>query len=739
MAADNDFTLGRDYLRQLEDARSLSNNLADEFMRMNNISESTKQKMKDIVSSLKGQADISDQITQLVQARDEFIENEVAAGRIISKNALDKLDAEIKLLKLKEKQLNLEKEIKELFEGTADSLLETVGLSKEMFKNGVSFGLGMLVAKKGAEMLTTAFDSTVLLAKELYHHLGTTAGESARIGMEVGKASFSMVGFMHGSEAVATSAKEMASYFNSTAMISSETLQNVTELNGMMEDGAGAVRMNAIMESTGGHALHLTHSIKDIANKSGVAASAVFKEMDAQAGKLLGKSEKELEIIAKQTAAMVKLGLTKENLVTVSDSVLDIENSIAAQNKARLFGVEMNTQAIRDAAVAYQYGGGSAEDFAKAISEQVGSAEEFGKMAPGIQKIYADQIGMTTDQITDMLLKQEELTKNTEKYGEDGAKAVAAIGTAFDATKSFASSAIPLLASTSMLMSNLGMNTQSFGKSIGGAFSKLKNLNPFKAMPTPDFNMGPTASKPNVEMPKGNDSKGMSSMTDAIEKIKPQQLLAGGAALVLVAAAVFVFAKAVQEFMNVSWEAVAMAVVSMLALVGALALVGLIASGPQAMFLLAGAAAMLVIAAAIYVLGKAIQEMATGFKMMGDITTQLTGLVNIAPGLLELAGIFGLLGLSLVALAVGLAAVSAFLPTLLILGAVLPSITSALGIGGGSSETISSDTKKSDPLLEEIKGLRADIKAQPINVVLNNKIVGEINRASRASNSYVNK
>ena len=113
--------------------------------------------------------------------------------------------------------------------------------------------------------------------------------------------------------------------------------------------------------------------------------------MDKQAGKLLGKSEKEIEIIAKQTAAMVKLGVTKENLATVSESVLDIENSIAAQNKARLFGVEMNSQAIRDAAVAYQYGGGSAEDFAKAIAEQVGSAEEFGKMAPGIQKIYANK------------------------------------------------------------------------------------------------------------------------------------------------------------------------------------------------------------------------------------------------------------------------------------------------------------------------------------------------------------
>jgi hypothetical protein len=177
----------------------------------------------------------------------------------------------------------------------------------------------------------------------------------------------------------------------------------------------------------------------------------------------------------------------------------------------------------------------------------------------------------------------------------------------------------------------------------------------------------------------------------------------------------------------------------MLALVGALALVGLIASGPQAVFLLAGAAAMLVIAAALFVLGKAIQEVATGFKMMGELTTQLTGLVSIAPGLIALAGIFGLLGLSLIGLSIGLAAVTLFLPTLLILAATLPSIANSLGIGGGSSETTTSNTKQSDPLLEEIKGLRADIKAQPINVVLNNKIVGEINRASRASNSYVNK
>jgi hypothetical protein len=208
--------------------------------------------------------------------------------------------------------------------------------------------------------------------------------------------------------------------------------------------------------------------------------------------------------------------------------------------------------------------------------------------------------------------------------------------------------------------------------------------------------------------------------------------MAGGAALVLVAAAVFVFGKAVQEFMNVSWEAVGMAVVSMLALVGALALVGTIMmSGVGAVAIIAGAAAMLVIAAALFVLGKAIQEIATGFGMMGELTTQLTALVMIAPGLIALAGIFGMLGIGLMAMSVGLALVTLFLPALLLLAVTLPLISSALGMGGGESGGGSGGGgNTADPLLEEIKGLRADIQSQPIVIKVNDKMVTEMSRAN---------
>jgi len=139
--------------------------------------------------------------------------------------------------------------------------------------------------------------------------------------------------------------------------------------------------------------------------------------------------------------------------------------------------------------------------------------------------------------------------------------------------------------------------------------------------------------------------KSTGGLTKAIEKINPGKLLAGAAALVLVAAAVFVFAKAAQEFMSVSWGAIGKAIVAMLALVGALALIGLIMmSGVGALAILAGAAAMLIMAAALYVLGLAIQEIAKGFALF------VPTLVELVPMALDLV----VLGASLVVLGLGM-------------------------------------------------------------------------------------
>ena len=162
----------------------------------------------------------------------------------------------------------------------------------------------------------------------------------------------------------------------------------------------------------------------------------------------------------------------------------------------------------------------------------------------------------------------------------------------------------------------------------------------------------------------GKGGGGGGGLTKMIEKIKPGKLLAGAAAMILVAAAVFVFAKAVQQFMSVSWEAVGMAVVSMLALVGAVALLGAIMmSGVGAVAIILGAAAMLIVAGAMLVLAialKIMSEAIPNFMLFIPMLPQLAvGLFVLAPAipLMPLIG-YGLiamgLGFGIAAIGVGL-------------------------------------------------------------------------------------
>jgi hypothetical protein len=125
---------------------------------------------------------------------------------------------------------------------------------------------------------------------------------------------------------------------------------------------------------------------------------------------------------------------------------------------------------------------------------------------------------------------------------------------------------------------------------------------------------------------------------------------------------------------------------------------------------------------------------------MGAMTESLTALVMIAPGLMALAGIFGLLGVGLMAMSVGLAAVTLFLPTIMVLGLMLPLIASALGFGGGESESQSAGGGggSSDALLEEIKGLRSDIQNQPVQIVIDDKVVSTINKKNSRMQGYRN-
>jgi hypothetical protein len=581
-----------------------------------------------------------------------------------------------------------------------------------------------------------------------------------------------MEGLLYGGEALATAAKSTADYYGSTQVITGEIQKNVTKLSAMGVQGA--VEMNAIFGQAAGSAGDMTDSIELIAAKSGVSTSALLNEMDGSMTRMVGKSKEQLEVFAKQSAQLVKQGGSMELMNKVADGMLDIESSMRANMKARQFGLGIETDKIREAAMAMEYGTGSAEELAAAIQEQVGSSEEFGILGEKQKQIYADQLGMSKEELATMLVKSETMQKlRNENQGmsDEQIQAMQKESEEWEAKKTAASA---------------------FGSSVLTAVIPplLQYLAMYPAMKA----MGSVGAG-------GGGGGGGGGIMDSISKINMGAVLKGAAAMVIVAAAVWVFGKAVQEFMKVSWEAVGMAVVSMLALVAAVALLGLImSSGVGAIAIIAGAAAMVIVAAAMLVLGIAIQEIAKGFGMMGELTESLTGLitispmliplvyilgslgavmaifgigllvatpgilafgmavmvmaaavpaismmatglgalVQIAPGLIALAGAFGLLGLSMLPLALGLALLTPFLGTVLVLGLMLPLIASAMGIGGDSSDTSSSSANggSSDPLLEEIQGLRRDIQSQPIQIVIDDKVISTMNKKNTRMQGY---
>ena len=106
---------------------------------------------------------------------------------------------------------------------------------------------------------------------------------------------------------------------------------------------------------------------------------------------------------------------------------------------------------------------------------------------------------------------------------------------------------------------------------------------------------------------------------------------------------------------------------------------------------------------------------------MGDLVSpmyQLSGaLYSISGGLVAVAGA-GLLAIPIFGAIAGLAALA---PTLMGLGEFF-------GFGGGDSESSDSSSDGNAELLEEIKGLRSDIKAQPIVLNIDGKAVQKITR-----------
>ena len=624
---------GKQYAENMRNARDFANELGDILGgKVAGASKSTQQAAKDIAASLKTQTDTASQLSTLVQERNSYIEAQVAAGRFINQGLVKQLDTQIKLLEKQKENEDVQDAIKakqQEFQDSIDSAKDKAqGLQNTFMAivtdpmTAMTAGFGALVALIGA-FAKAAFQTT----KELR----LSAGQGLKLAGATKEAAIQAKMYGGSTEDAMAAAAALTKEAGALENLNSGAVMQVTELSvryGLSADNAAKLNtvFKDVTDGTQQGAESMQDMVTSLAKANNVAPGAVLEDIanNTEAFARFG-AEGAKEFVMTSIAAK-KLGIEMSSITAAADSLLDIEGSIAKQMEAEvLLGRQLNLDAARQAALQGDY-----LTLTKELANQVGSVAEFNSMNAIQQQALADSLGMSVADTRKMVENQDKLAGLSDEalqhYKETGEIQGEGESLLNAQNIQLAMQATTAAAALVSLGSQLGLRTSIFGMA--------------KATADVDQKQAPG---------------GTGGLMESMKKIKMGDVVKGAAAMLIVAAAVFVFGKAVQEFMNVSWEAVGMAVVSMLALVGAVALLGMIMmSGVGALAIIAGAAAMLIVAAAMLVLAVAlsiISEAIPNFMLFIPMLPEMAfGFLT----LLHLLPAIPLLGLGLILFGAGL-------------------------------------------------------------------------------------
>lgn len=533
-------------------------------------------------------------------------------------------------------------------------------------------------------------------------------------------------------------------------------------------------RLNNMSADT---AMDMAATTKSMAKAAGVPVDQVMKDVAGSAEKFAEYGKDGGLNIAKAAVSAAKLGVGMDDLTKVTDSLLDFETSINQELElGAMLGKNINLDRARALAYEGNIGGAVKETLAS-----LGGIEEFNKMDIFQKRKAAELLGLSVDAF-------QKMAANSDKLNEDGSVQLSTFDSITESITAAATASGGFLKTMGGMVlgaAQMGGSFAQMGMDVKGMASKIPVIGKlFKGGAAPGAAPA-TAAAPAAGGAPGADKAG------AFGKMNTTALLKGAAALLILGAALYVFAKAANAFGDdVNWANVFIGIGAMTLLGGVAAILGTV--GPM---ILVGAAALLVASAAFYVFGLASQEVAKGMAMIGAalpvFAAGMTAFVD-APyiqfglGMVGLAASMIVLGAAspfMLLAAAGIAAVGAalnmvapnipliteqmaalsqisFMPilglatSLMTLSAALAAVALtglmalpvllALGglstlFGGGEGGGAEGEDAKMDELINEIKALRGDLLAGKIAVNMDGqKVTSKVSSIvdKTASNSY---
>lgn len=413
--------------------------------------------------------------------------------------------------------------------------------------------------------------------------------------------------------------------------------------------------------------------ISDMMND--VATNAEFFAMHSKRG---GKN------IIEASLAAHKLGLDLGAVAKITESMLgDPMASIEKEMQASvLLGKQIDFNATRQKLMNGDQVGALAE-----IKKQIGGIGEWEKLNFIQRQAISESLGLSAEEMQKMYSTEADAMKLTTQLSSGWVKVTEKIKLGGSSLKEWG----VLLASAVGSLGSFLKNSKQIGNALGvakggggllgGVGGKIGKFLGTKAGMA---GAGDVTKDIPKNIPEGA-TKGPEAMSNGMGKVgsNMSNIVKGAAAMAIMAGAMWIFGKALQEMQKVDLSKVLPVLgVALITFAVAFLAFGTIA---EAAFdkIIMGALAMTIISAALWVFGKALQEIGKGLKIMGEFINSLAGwdlssLAGLAAGLSLLAGAFGLISVAGIGLYLALPAIIGFASAVVMLGVGMAMLSKGL-------------------------------------------------------------
>ena len=647
---------------------------------------------KDILASMTAQKGAAAKLTVLMQQKQKVLENENGLSQ-------ERLEQLVEMIQHQEKLLETEKEREELSKGIADAgkdlakdLGSALGVSNEMVDAIMKMSaaaIGLVILKEIVGFIGDA----VKRMKDLSKETGASASQAMELEGSIKGAQLSLNPFVYSFEEVAASAKalrEETGQINPPASL----LADITEVNALLSDPKAATSLTRTLQNAGIDAGDLANDVKEIGQSLGQDAGPAMEYFADNQALVRTLTKDQLKQRATEVIQLKKMGIDMKKMKDLASESLDIEKSMKDEMKLRMItGKAISFDGIRAAQASGDALAMAREQ--KALIDSVGPS--LGSNLQ-LQRQISDATGLSVEEMMNMQNATAEAVNSGKELDAGPSDALGTLGTVVTVLAAIAAGGLVVygilllmgrLPTPKFLQSKKGSNP--IANFIGkfGSTDVLKGAAAMLLVAASMFVMAIAISKmPTDPAPYLGMAVGLGLMLGALyllAKFPTADLLKGALALAVVGVSLIPFAYAMNLIGDISIGAILAVAAGIVIFTGIIMGLGLVMfSGIGAMIFGAGILALLALGAAMIVLGAGIVIFNKGVSGLGDnisiFVEKMGELIAIAPMMMGAVIPLIAFGIALMPFALGLT--MATLPMLTFGMAMIPFVAGMTLLSG---------------------------------------------------------